>query len=372
MSKKIILSLLSVFMLTACEDKKKYIVTAIFPDSFDGKKAYLHDPAIGDGEALDSALIHDGKCVFEGQLTDTAVIRIVKYGADTYPATFITEEGNIKITINPKNNMPSVHGTPLNDTYQNYMDEVDNIFAEMRKVFNKRDSLVYANKLDEQQNTRIAKQEAGLLDNMENLAYNYIRSNTNNILGKIGFFTESQYLSPKKIEDLLPLFDDDFRNKAAVREKELLVRSRLQTDTGSVYNDITGTTPDGKQLYLSEYIDKKEVKVIVVDFWASWSGPCSASIPQLKTLYDKYKAKGLVIIGVSLDYDKQNWLAAIKSFKMDWPQMSTLGGWNEPAAAIYGIANIPEQIVINKKGIIVARELNERELQNKIEELIKQ
>lgn len=371
MIKKTHISLFIIIILTSCGEQKRYTIKATFPSNYEGKKAYLYDPSVKEGPALDSSTINKGVCYFEGIATDTPTMRIVKYGADTYPATFITEKGNISLTVNPNNKMPSVHGTKLNDTYQRYMDSVDTIFGEMRKVFDKRDALVYAGKMTEDQKFMLNKEETALFNKMENLAYNYIRANTGNVLGQVGFFTESQYLSPQKIEELLPLFSDDFREKPEVREKEMLIKARLQTDTGHIYNDITGSTPDGKQIYLSDYVGKKKINLVVLDFWASWSGPCSASIPYLKALYDKYKNKGLEIVSVSLDYDMQNWKTAIKSFKMDWPQLSTMGGWNEPAAAIYGIANIPSQILIDKNGMIIARGLNEKDLSEKIDQLIK-
>jgi peroxiredoxin len=112
-------------------------------------------------------------------------------------------------------------------------------------------------------------------------------------------------------------------------------------------------------------------KVVLIDFWASWCGPCRRENPNMVKLYDKFKDKGLVILGVSLDESKQNWTAAIRKDKLPWMHISDLRGWKSIAAGIYGVQSIPQTFVIDKDGIIIAKNLRGPALEKFFEEQLK-
>ncbi len=111
-------------------------------------------------------------------------------------------------------------------------------------------------------------------------------------------------------------------------------------------------------------------KVTIVDFWASWCGPCRRENPNVVALYKEFHSKGLNIIGVSLDEDKTKWKDAIAKDKLSWTQVSNLKGWEDPIAAQYKVEAIPATFILDASGNIVARDLRGNELKEKISELL--
>ena len=112
-------------------------------------------------------------------------------------------------------------------------------------------------------------------------------------------------------------------------------------------------------------------KVVLVDFWASWCGPCRREMPNLVETYAKYKGKNFEIVGVSLDQDGAAWKEAIKKLDMTWPQMSDLKFWQSEGAQLYAVNSIPHTVLIDGEGTIIARGLHGEELQAKIAEVVK-
>lgn len=111
-------------------------------------------------------------------------------------------------------------------------------------------------------------------------------------------------------------------------------------------------------------------KVTIVDFWASWCGPCRMENPNVVAIYKEFHSKGLNIIGVSLDQDAAKWKDAISKDKLSWTQVSNLKGWEEPIAIQYKVEAIPATFILDASGKIVAKDLRGAELKAKIIELL--
>lgn len=126
--------------------------------------------------------------------------------------------------------------------------------------------------------------------------------------------------------------------------------------------------PDAKDNAIN--LSSLKGKVVLIDFWASWCGPCRAAIPNVIKLYDKYKANGFEVFGVSIDSKKTDWLKAIINDKIKYTQVMDKDGWNSAVAEKYGVYSIPSTFLLDKTGKVVAVDLDGEELEKKVKALL--
>ncbi len=144
------------------------------------------------------------------------------------------------------------------------------------------------------------------------------------------------------------------------------VNSNKATAIGVVAPDFTLPDTSGVNVSLSSF----KGKFVLIDFWAAWCGPCRREMPNLVKLYSDFKMKNFEILGVSLDKTRENWVGAIRTEHMTWPQVSDLKFWQSEVAAMYSVKAIPYTVLVDKEGKIIAKNLRGEELYKKIESLL--
>jgi len=147
--------------------------------------------------------------------------------------------------------------------------------------------------------------------------------------------------------------------------QQQLAQFKSSTEIGDQAPNFEAATPDGKSMSLNAL----RGKVLLVDFWASWCGPCRIENPNVVAVYNKYKAKGFDVLGVSLDNDKQRWLEAIAKDGLTWNHISDLKGWSSVPAQLYKVTGIPFTLLLDRNGVIIAKNLRGPALEEKLREI---
>lgn len=180
-----------------------------------------------------------------------------------------------------------------------------------------------------------------------------------------------QALDPDRYSEIYKTVDagltKKFPTERNVKMFHNVVSSMLATAIGQPAPEISLESPEGKEIALSSF----KGKIVLIDFWASWCGPCRKEMPNVVKAYAKFKNKGFEIFGVSLDQDKARWIEAIEKDKITWPQVSDLKQWQSSVVRQYNIQGIPYTVLLDREGNILAKNLRGEELEKKLTEVLR-
>jgi peroxiredoxin len=173
---------------------------------------------------------------------------------------------------------------------------------------------------------------------------------------------ELDYLS---LDSLLQQIDPSVHNSLDYIRLSQRVETLKNVAVGKTVTDFTLNDPSGNPVALSSF----RGKILLIDFWASWCGPCRRENPNVVKLYNDFNDKGFEILGVSFDEDFNRWVGAIEDDQLTWPHVSDLQGWGSAAGKLYGINSIPATVLVDREGVIVAKNLRGDALREKLEEI---
>ena len=159
------------------------------------------------------------------------------------------------------------------------------------------------------------------------------------------------------------------QQRPAIKQLEQIIAKAAKAAEGATIQDFTQNAPEGTEISLLAEVKKN--KITVIDFWASWCGPCRQEMPFMIQLYDKYQSKGLGILGISLDDDKDAWIKGTETLGFTWPQMSDLKGWENEIAQHFQVTSIPHTIVVDQNGTILRSGLRGEQLEQFVAEQLK-
>jgi thiol-disulfide isomerase/thioredoxin len=337
----------------------KYAISGTYTEN--GKKVYLID--LLTGKAIDSMVVADGKFSFTGT-ADKDAFMSVKAENRTWSTDFFNDGTPITINVNDS----TLKGSPLNERLTKLEVEQDiprRIMNAKTSKMSKEEIMAHQDELMDEMNK--------MIDNMTTFANKVFKEERNSLI-PIAF--AGYYFVDNGVEAYDELVKQQvvFANHPCLKktrdEVEALLKPKDSPKTafiGQQFTDLEMADPDGKMHKISELVG--EGKYVLVDFWASWCGPCRAEMPNVLEAYNKYHEKGFEVIGVSFDEKKDAWIKAVNQLKMPWLQISDLKGWKCAAAPIYKIDGIPDNILIDPQGKIIERALRGKALQSRLQKI---
>ena len=356
-------------MFSACTMQPSYKITGTI-EGLESSQVILKSLNKGKFVAIDSAKVENGTFVFKGSLTQPDLHAISL--ADKQEIQLFIDNSEITIHGNIKNMAElKIEGSQVASLFKSFSDEMNTINTKMRDIYNKYVQLSMTKDSDEK--TQMLKQIEGEYVEMEkksgDLVKKYVDENTSSYVAP---FVALNYMAPRlsltELEKVVESFDPkiaDSKYLVKMREK---VSKLKKVSIGQPFIDFTLNDPEGNPVALSSVAGKG--KYVLLDFWASWCGPCRAENPVLVENYAKYKDKGFEIFAVSLDKEKKPWVDAIKKDGIAWIQVSDLKFWNTAARELYEFNSIPHNILLDKNGIIIAKDLRGEDLGAKLAELL--
>ena len=326
-----------------------YRIDGIAPADANGQWVYLYKPS-GQG-ASDSVQIANGRFTLERAVAEDGLIAHLVIPR-SYNLSFIPEEGIIKADLAAI----AATGTALNDLHAQKAKAREALETETRgRLKAIRADKNLDDKAKEEAQEKIVNEFYGKI---KPLAEADLKEHSNDAIGLIALQTllGMEDVNVAKAEALLQQAGDRLRAEESITKMVARLRRVEATQAGAQFVDFEGVDDANKAVRLSDYVGKGHY--VLVDFWASWCGPCRREIAHLKKVRDAYTDKGLIILGTVVWDEMEDHLKAMKELEVTWPQIFN----KTEATELYGIAGIPQIILFDPAGKIVARDLRGEEI----------
>lgn len=358
----------SIVLLTGCSSNNGEFTIKGSTDVVDGNMIYRiivdanQQPLI-----VDSLVVKDGSFEIKG-MSESPDVNFFSVQNINGNLPFILESGTLKTKIYKDSLMNSrVVGTVSNDAFMQYKDEtkgfinsMNGIGMDLQQASIAGDSLLVSDLQDQYKDVQ---------DQIKKYETDFIKTNTDAYISALILerFITSNQMTKEEVKTLYDGFTTRIKNsKSGKKLAGILETPPPPAEVGQIAPGFEGPGPKGELVKLENSLGK----ITVVDFWASWCRPCRIENPNLVRTYNKLKDRGLKIIGVSLDKNKDSWIKAIDDDALNWDHVSHLQYWNEPIAKSYQVRSIPATFILDENGRIIAKNLRGSALEQKLEELL--
>ena len=350
-----------------------------------GKAGNLNAPAqvyllyqLGANKVADSSAVVNGDFSFTGNTLNpvnaflvmdhkgVGMSKLNEATADVF--TFFLDKGETTITSSDSISKAKITGSLINDENAKILSQVKAIEAEAMALNTEIQAAPKAKQTSNEYQAEMQAKFKILQTRHRSALQTFIVSHPNSYLSIIALNTLDSKTDPFESESLFNSLSAELKaTEAAKVLKESIDRAKL-TAVGVAAPEFTQNDTRGLPVKLSSL----KGKYVLIDFWASWCGPCREANPTMVRLFNKYKTRNFTILGVSLDRPgaKNDWLAAIKNDGLAWTQVSDLKFWENSAAQLYSVSAIPSNFLLDPTGKILARDLRGIDLENKLVEVL--
>jgi len=368
--KKLVLFACILLTIACQKEEKGYSIAAETEGFEDGITVYVN--AVNQSNRptiLDSAIIKKGTFKISLPVVEDHDFNYLTFkGFSSQNVLFLAENHPIKMTIYKDSLRSSIiKGGPENDLFFDYLNKMTTYGKEKQELSNQ---YQIASKLKEAEKAGKLATKIREVNKDENEFRRAIAENNPNSLVAIMALTDLLNLKAtpaKQVKKIYASIEDTLKTSRLGKNLDRLIAASIgKIDIGSEAEDFSAPNPKGEMLSLKASMGK----ITIIDFWASWCKPCRAENPNVVRVYNKYHDKGLNIIGVSLDKNKDHWTKAIDKDNLEWNHVSNLKFWQDPIAKTYGVRSIPATFILDEQGNVIAKNLRGPALETRISELL--
>ncbi len=360
--------LLSLFVTAfASCTQQKCDIEGVVQNAMDGDTLFIARMTDGNLIPSDTVILKDGKFTLHETCDSTVIACFYYYDRQTkevYSSLFFIEDGKVELQVRQD---CKIAGTENNDIYQHFMDSIYDIHEQMSEIYTSQEMTDTTD--IEAEDPAIIGKMAELDKKSNDLVMRTVRTYIDKPAGYVIFLSCYNMFKPHEILQLIDKVSPHYKGNEVLNMVRKEAENSLAASGRTSFIDVTIPSANGENLQLSEVV--KAHKLTLVDCWASWCGPCRAEMPNVVALYDKFKSKGLEIVGISFDDNEEAWKNAVRDMNRTWLQCSELNGWDNVMTQKYGISSIPYTLLIDNEGNILAQQLRGKELEHFVEEYFK-
>jgi peroxiredoxin len=363
MKQTVFILLAGILLLSCSTEKDQYTIQGSIA-GVDSAMVYLQKIGIDGWEKIDSTKLTDGNFHFSGSVVLPEMWYLTIDEKQLSLPIFV-ENANINVKIYPDSVDKSiVKGSLSHDTYMKYVVMDKTTMKKMEEVFNAWKTAKDAGDTLSMKKNDLLSEE--IEKEMKAQLIAFVKENDKTPVSPYLITRNSWQFDLPELENLLSVLDTSMNNSTYYEAIEKRVEVLRNVAIGQIAPDFTLNDSTGNPISLSSL----KGKILLVDFWAAWCGPCRAENPNVVKAWQKYNNRGFDVLGVSFDTNREKWLKAVKDDKLTWAQLSDLKGWGSEAGKLYGVNSIPANFLLDKDQKIIATGLHGEDLFNKLEELL--